>query len=110
MLIQWKGPFSVVHKLSDQDYRLDVKGICLFYHREGMFSFSLGISKFQVYLEGNEFTIETDHRPLAYINQAKCTNSRVMRWALSLQPFRFRIEAIPGSENVGADFLSRIAK
>ncbi|XP_072180509.1 uncharacterized protein [Diadema setosum] len=58
-----------------------------------------GISKFQVYLEGNEFTIETDHRPLAYISQAKCMNSRVMRWALALQPFRFRIEAIPGLEN-----------
>ena len=69
-----------------------------------------GISKFQVFLEGVEFTIETDHRPLAYLNQAKCTNSRVMRWALSLQPFRYRIEAIRGSENVGADFLSRIAR
>ena len=69
-----------------------------------------GISKFQVFLEGTEFTIETDHRPLIYLNQAKCTNSRVMRWALSLQPFRYRIEAIRGSENVGADFLSRIAR
>ena len=69
-----------------------------------------GISKFQVFLEGTEFTIETDHRPLVYLSQAKCTNSRVMRWALSLQPFRYRVEAIPGSENVGADFLSRIAR
>ena len=67
-----------------------------------------GIGKFQVYLEGREFILETDHQPLVYINQAKCINSRIMRWALSLQPFRFRIEAIPGSENVGADFLSRM--
>ena len=30
-----------------------------------------------------------------------------MRWALALQPYRFVIRAIKGSENVGADFLSR---
>ena len=31
-----------------------------------------------------------------------------VHWALLLQPFRFTVEAIPGSENVGADYLSRI--
>ena len=67
-----------------------------------------GIGKFQVYLEGTDFVLETDHQPLLYLNRAKCINSRVMRWALSLQPFRFRIEAIRGSDNVGADFLSRM--
>nr|XP_054770320.1 uncharacterized protein LOC129278127 [Lytechinus pictus] len=67
-----------------------------------------GISKFHVYLEGTDFVLETDHKPLLYLNRAKCINSRVMRWALSLQPFRYRIEAIRGSENVGADFLSRL--
>jgi hypothetical protein len=34
-------------------------------------------------------------------------NSRLMRWALQLQPYRFRIVAIKGSNNVGADYLSR---
>ena len=66
-----------------------------------------GIGKFQVYLDGREFILETDHKPLVYLNQSKSTNSRIMRWALALQPYRFHIEAIPGSENVGADFLSR---
>ena len=66
-----------------------------------------GISKFQVYLEGKEFVLETDHQPLLYLNRTKCINSRVMRWALALQPYRFRVEAIPGSENIAADFLSR---
>ena len=32
----------------------------------------------------------------------------VMRWALILQPYRFHINAIKGSENVGADYLSRV--
>ena len=67
-----------------------------------------GISKFHRYLFGREFVLETDHQPLVYLNKAKMTNSRLMRWALALQPYRMRIQAIPGRENVGADYLSRL--
>ena len=62
------------------------------------------IDKFSGYLYGRSFTLQTDHHPLTYLNSAK-----LMRWALKLQPFRFRIEAIPGVDNVGADWLSRSA-
>ena len=65
------------------------------------------IKKFQRYLYGREFTLQTDHEPLAYMQKAKVVNSRIMRWALSLQPYCIRIEAIRGKENVGADYLSR---
>ncbi|PIK55020.1 hypothetical protein BSL78_08068 [Apostichopus japonicus] len=65
------------------------------------------MEKFQIYLYGVEFLLETDHHPLVYINKAKIKNSRVLRWALCIQPFRFVIKAIKGSENYGADFLSR---
>lgn len=66
------------------------------------------IQKFQRYLYGQEFLLETDHQPLIYLNRAKVTNARLMRWALILQPYRFRIVAIKGSDNVGADCLSRL--
>ena len=66
-----------------------------------------GVQKFQQYLYGVEFILETDHAPLLYLNKTKGSNSRVMRWALVLQSFRIRIVAIKGSENIGADFLSR---
>nr|XP_034301896.1 uncharacterized protein LOC117681450 isoform X2 [Crassostrea gigas] len=66
-----------------------------------------GIQKFHQYLYGREFLLETDHQPLTYLNKAKTENSRLMRWALQLQPYRFRIIAIKGSDNVGADYLSR---
>ena len=46
---------------------------------------------------------ETNHQPLKCLQQAKTGNSRLMRWALLLHPFRFRIEAIKGKENVGAN-------
>lgn len=67
----------------------------------------LAIKKFQKYLHvyGQEFVLKTDHSPLVYLNKSKVTNPRLMRWALSLQPYRFRIEAIKGKDYVWADFL-----
>ena len=38
---------------------------------------------------------------------AKVLNPRIMRWAMKLQPHRFRIVAIRGRDNLGADYLSR---
>ena len=67
-----------------------------------------GVGKFEVYLDGKEFVLETDHQPLMYLQRAKLLNSRIMRWAISLQPYRFHIEAIAGVKNVGADFLSSL--
>ena len=66
-----------------------------------------GIKKYEKYLYGQHFVLETDHHPLQYLTKAQFTNSRVMRWALALQPYRFTVRAIKGSQNVGADFLSR---
>lgn len=69
-----------------------------------------GVNKFSQYLLGQEFDVETDHQPLTCISNKKVANSRIMRWALLLQPFRMTIKAIPGRENVGADYLSRVAE
>ncbi|XP_071964120.1 uncharacterized protein [Antedon mediterranea] len=66
------------------------------------------VRKFESYLYGRNFTLETDHQPLVFMQRAKLSNGRIMRWALALQPYKFRIEAIKGSENVGADYLSRV--
>ncbi|XP_021346951.1 uncharacterized protein LOC110446237 [Mizuhopecten yessoensis] len=67
-----------------------------------------GIQKFEPYLYGREFILETDHQPLTYLHRSRTANARLMRWALLLQPYRFRIRAIKGVDNVGADYLSRI--
>jgi len=68
-----------------------------------------GVEKFEKFLYGQHFFLETDHQPLQYIMNAKFQNGRLMRWALALQPYRFTVRAIKGSQNVGADFLSRHA-
>ncbi|XP_033733848.1 uncharacterized protein LOC117322984 [Pecten maximus] len=67
-----------------------------------------GIQKFEPYLYGREFVLETDHQPLTYLNRTRTANGRLMRWALMLQPYRFRLRAIKGCDNVGADYLSRM--
>lgn len=65
------------------------------------------IEKLQAYLYGREFVLESDHQPLAYMHQAKLKNAKVMRWAIFLQPYRFRLRAIKGRDNLVADYLSR---
>lgn len=66
-----------------------------------------GVQKFQKYLYGKEFVLETDHQPLSFLQKANLKNGRVLRWAMTLQPYRYRILYIPGRENVGADYMSR---
>ncbi|XP_062599512.1 uncharacterized protein LOC134261046 [Saccostrea cucullata] len=65
------------------------------------------VQKFHLYLYGREFLIETDHQSLIYLNKAKVINARIMRWALGLQSYRYRVIAIRGRDNQGADYLSR---
>ncbi|KAK3880638.1 hypothetical protein Pcinc_014883 [Petrolisthes cinctipes] len=66
-----------------------------------------GVKKFDFYLRGKEFLLETDHKPLVYLQSSRCSNDRVMRWALQLQNYPYRIVHIAGRDNVGADLLSR---
>ncbi|XP_042871743.1 protein NYNRIN-like [Penaeus japonicus] len=65
------------------------------------------VNKFKTYLYGKEFVLETDQQPLVYLKNMKNSNGKLMRWALALQGYSFRIHYIKGKENVGADILSR---
>ncbi|KAI3377106.1 hypothetical protein L3Q82_000303 [Scortum barcoo] len=65
------------------------------------------IDTFKYYLLGREFNLETDHKALQWLERMKDTNSRITRWFLSLQPYRFSIHYRPGKQNTVADFLSR---
>ena len=67
----------------------------------------LGVEKFSKYLYGVEFLLVTDHKPSSYMQTAPVLNPRIMHWAMKLQSYRFRIVAIRGRDNLGADYLSR---
>ena len=53
---------------------------------------------------------QVDHEPLKYVNSAKFSNGRLMRWAMFLQSYNFRVEAIKGSDNVGTDYMIGVIK
>jgi len=63
--------------------------------------------KFHRYLYGHHFTLESDHRPLEYLQTSHSKNNKLMRWSLALQPYRYTLRYIKGAENVVADYLSR---
>ena len=66
------------------------------------------IKKFTIYVYGVEFTLQTDHQPLVYIDKSKFLNDRIMRWAMFLQNCVIKFQCIKDSDNVGADFMSNI--
>ena len=69
----------------------------------------LGTQAFRVYLLGRQFTIQTDHRALQWLDRLKETNGRLTRWSLALQPFQFKVQHRAGKANANADALSRAA-
>ena len=62
---------------------------------------------FSKYLLMNSFIIQSDHKPLTFLKMNKTKNARLLRYALSLQPFAFKVEPIKGTENCISDILSR---
>ena len=66
-----------------------------------------GITKFSKFLWGTHFILQTDHRPLTFLRTSRFKNSRIMRWALSLQEYKFEVQPVPGTQNILADLLSR---
>ncbi|KAL0147249.1 hypothetical protein M9458_057442 [Cirrhinus mrigala] len=65
------------------------------------------LDSLRYYLLGREFILETDHKALQWLEKMKDTNGRFTRWYLAMQPFRFKIQHVPGKANVTADYLSR---
>ncbi|KRH93033.1 putative transposable element, partial [Pseudoloma neurophilia] len=62
---------------------------------------------FRYYLTRKEFILRTGHRALTSLHTCKNPTSRLLRWALKLQGFKFKVEYITGDTN-SADSLSRL--
>lgn len=68
----------------------------------------LAIKKFRAYVEGQKFTVVTDHASLRWLMNQTDLSGRLARWALKFQAFDFTIQHRKGSANVVPDALSRI--
>ena len=66
------------------------------------------LNKFSKYLLMRPFYIQTDHKPLSFLNKNKSRSARLTRWALSIQQYSFTVQHIRGVNNVVSDALSRI--
>ena len=60
-------------------------------------------------LHDKSFTIRTDSKNLSYMN-AENKSQKVQRWKLHCQEFDFKVEHIPGEENIEADGFSRLVQ
>ena len=62
------------------------------------------VNKFYRFLYGVHFVLESDHRPLEYLQSTHSRNPRLMRWSLALQLYHYTVRYISGSQNVVADY------
>lgn len=70
------------------------------------------VNKFYYYLCNINFTLRSDHKPLMAIfgehrGIPQMSASKLVRWAVFLSTFRYKIEYIKGTNNVVADYMSR---
>ena len=72
-----------------------------------------GVKKFNQFLYGRKFTLQTDHKPLeGLFNERKevpqQASLRVQRWTRTLAAYEYNISYKPGATNANADALSRL--
>lgn len=67
------------------------------------------LNKFRHYITGYQIFLHTDHAAIKYLMKKLDVNVRIIRCLLLLQQFDLTIIDKPGTENVVADFLSRLS-
>lgn len=65
------------------------------------------LKKFDMYLDGARFEIQTDHQALSWLKKLPNPAGRLARWSLLLDRYHYTIVYKKGSTNIVADALSR---
>jgi len=64
--------------------------------------------KFEQNLRGRKIILQSDHRPLQFLQNFSNKNGRLARWALIMQKWDLQPNCIPGSKMKHVDGLSRM--
>ena len=80
--------------------------------KEGL-AIIFGVKKFNGYLFGRKFEIQSDHKPLQHLFDSsraipQLASARLQRWALILSAYDYTISYRPGDDHANADSLSRL--
>ena len=71
------------------------------------FALVMAVRHWHVYLAGRPFVLKTDHNLLVFLRSQKDPRGKIGRWINELEEFDYKIQYIPGKDNVKADTLSR---
>ena len=66
------------------------------------------MKRLRQYLLGKPFNIQTDHNALVWPHNVKDPGSRLLRWRLRMEKYKYEIMHVQGNENKSADCLSRL--
>ena len=82
-------------------------------HRERRIGIGICGKKFHHYLYGHKFTMVTDHKPLLGLfaedkGFPDRSAARILRWALLLSAYNYKLEYRPGESHCNADGLNRL--
>ena len=81
-------------------------GLCIAVIEKECLAVVWALKLFHIYLYGQDFTIEIDHRLFVWLDRMKNSNARLTRWALQIQPYHLTMKHRSGTKNVNADGLS----
>lgn len=76
-------------------------------HEKELLAVILALKEWRCFLDGQHFTVITDHKSLTYLQSQPHLSNRQARWMQFLSLFNFTIQYKPGKSNSVADALSR---
>ncbi|KAI3364054.1 hypothetical protein L3Q82_010884 [Scortum barcoo] len=102
-----QGPPEDQHPVAFISHKLFPREGCYSTVEKEALAMKWALDSFKYYLLGREFTLQTDHKALQWLQRMRDTNGRITRWYLAMQPYHFKVDHIPGRLNVTAQYLSR---
>ncbi len=76
-------------------------------HDRELLAVIAGLEAFDHYVKGRHVVVESDHKPLTYLDTKRKPTARHARWMDRLAEYTYTIKYCPGKRNEAADALSR---